>query len=67
MRKNRSGISPGYLMAGMAMGVDFLSQFQKRIIANGGSPLLLHHMSLPVNAEKLDNLAKMAIEQHFQV
>lgn len=67
MSKNKSSISPAYLMAGMAMGVDFLSQFQKRIVANGGSPLLLHHMSLPGNAKMLDALAKIAIAQHFRV
>ena len=55
------------LTSGMTMGVDFLSQFQKRIVANGGSPLLIHHMTLPASAEKLDKLAKLAVAQHFPV
>jgi len=59
--------SPSDLMAGMTMGVDFLSKFQERIMANGGSPLLLRHMTLPDNASKLDELARFAISQHFPV
>jgi len=55
------------LMSGMAAGTEFLSQFYKRILANGGSPQLIHHMSLPASAEKLDELAKFAISQHFPV
>jgi hypothetical protein len=58
---------PGNLMAGMAMGVDFLSKFQKAIVASGGSPLLLRHMSLPANESKLVEVAVYAMSLHFPV
>lgn len=54
-------------MSGMAAGTEFLSQFYKRILANGGSPQLIHHMTLPRSAERLDELAKFAVSQHFPV
>jgi len=58
---------PNCLTSGMTMAVDFLSQFHKRIVANDGSTLLIHHMTLPASAEKLDELAKFAVSQHFPV
>jgi len=59
--------SPSELTSGMTMGVEFLSKFQKAIVKNGGSPLLIWFMTLPKSEEKLDELARLAVAQHFPV
>jgi hypothetical protein len=62
-----SSFRPSELMAGMMAGTVFLSEFNKRLLANGGSPQLIHHMTSLVSAAKLDELAKFAVSQHFPV
>jgi hypothetical protein len=49
------------------MGIDFLVKFRDRIAANGGSPLLIHHMTLPKGEKLLDDLAKAAVAMRFPV
>jgi hypothetical protein len=51
----------------MALGVDFLSRFQSAIERQGGSPLMIRHMTLPQSAEKLEDLAQIAVGMHFPV
>lgn len=58
---------PLAICAGMTLAVDFLSRFQSAIERQGGSPLMIRHMTLPQSAEKLEDLARMAVAMHFPV